>query len=111
MQNPTITIIGLGYVGLPLAVEFGKQFTMKGFDINRPRIDELRGRHDSTLEVDAAELLATPKLGFTCDPAEIATANVYGVTVPTPIDEHKRPDHVLYDLKNVLPTAAGDRRL
>ena len=92
MQNPTIAIIGLGYVGLPLAVEFGKQFTTIGFDINRPRIDELRAGHDATLEVDTAELQATPKLSFTCEPADIAPANVYIVTVPTPIDEHKRPD-------------------
>ena len=111
MQNPTIAIIGPGYVGLPLAVDFGKQFTTIGFDVNRPCIDELRGGHNSNLEDDATELKATPQLSFTCEPAEIAPANVCDVTVPTPIDEHKRQDHVLDDPKKVLPTSASDLHL
>jgi UDP-N-acetyl-D-galactosamine dehydrogenase len=87
-----IAIIGLGYVGLPLAVEFGKKRSVVGFDINQSRIDELQRGHDRTLEVED-ELLAEAKgLSFTANPADLATANVYIVTVPTPIDEYKRPD-------------------
>jgi len=92
MQNPTIAIIGLGYVGLPLAVEFGKKYPTIGFDINRTRIDELNAGKDSTLEVEEAELASTTQLSFASEPADIATANVYIVTVPTPIDKHNRPD-------------------
>lgn len=92
LDNTKIAIIGLGYVGLPLAVEFGKHYDTIGFDINATRIDELRAGHDHTLEVDATELAAASRLGFSGNLAEIEACNVYIVTVPTPIDSAKRPD-------------------
>jgi UDP-N-acetyl-D-galactosamine dehydrogenase len=85
-------VIGLGYVGLPLAVEFGKHFPVIGFDVNSARIAELRAGRDSSLEVDPAELAAAKHLRCTDVEAEIAACNVYIVTVPTPIDEFKSPD-------------------
>jgi UDP-N-acetyl-D-glucosamine/UDP-N-acetyl-D-galactosamine dehydrogenase len=88
----TIAVIGLGYVGLPLAVEFGKARPVIGFDINASRIDALRLRHDTTLEVSKDELTTANQLAFTSDPADLAAASIYIVTVPTPIDSHKRPD-------------------
>lgn len=87
-----IAIIGLGYVGLPLAVEFGKIRPVIGFDINQTRIGALRDGHDSTLEVSGDELSEAAHLSFTTDPADLKEANIYIVTVPTPIDAHKRPD-------------------
>jgi UDP-N-acetyl-D-galactosamine dehydrogenase len=87
-----IAIIGLGYVGLPLAVEFGKIRPVIGFDINQTRIYALREGRDSTLEVSEDELREATHLSFTTDPADLAEANIYIVTVPTPIDAHKRPD-------------------
>ncbi|WP_328701942.1 Vi polysaccharide biosynthesis UDP-N-acetylglucosamine C-6 dehydrogenase TviB [Aestuariimicrobium ganziense] len=84
--------MGLGYVGLPLAVEFAKQFDVVGFDIKPRRVDELRQGHDRTLEVSDEELAQADRLSFTTDPSDIADATVYIVTTPTPIDEHKRPD-------------------
>ena len=87
-----IAIIGLGYVGLPLAVEFGKSRPVIGFDINVRRIEELRAGHDATQEVSAQELASANHLSFTSDPANLAAASIYIVTVPTPIDAHKRPD-------------------
>lgn len=91
-ESTTICICGLGYVGLPLAVEFGKHYKTFGFDINKSRIAELKAGKDSTLEVDSQELSSSKHLQFTFEPNEIKTANVYIVTVPTPVDEHKRPD-------------------
>jgi UDP-N-acetyl-D-galactosamine dehydrogenase len=88
----TIAVIGLGYVGLPLAVEFGKSRRVIGFDINAGRIDALRAGHDATLEVSKDELVASDQLTFTSDPADLAAASIYIVTVPTPIDAHNRPD-------------------
>ncbi len=88
----TIAVIGLGYVGLPLAVEFGKSRSVIGFDINQGRIDALRAGRDTTQEVSADELTAADHLTFTTDPADLAAASIYIVTVPTPIDAHKRPD-------------------
>jgi UDP-N-acetyl-D-galactosamine dehydrogenase len=87
-----IAIVGLGYVGLPLAVEFGKKRSVVGFDINQSRIEELQRGHDRTLEVEDELLAEATGLSFTANPADLATANVYIVTVPTPIDEYKRPD-------------------
>ena len=89
---PIIAIVGLGYVGLPLAVEFGNKFQTIGFDINQARIKELQSGADSTLEVEPQELQAVKQLGFTADLEELRRANVYIVTVPTPIDQHKQPD-------------------
>jgi UDP-N-acetyl-D-galactosamine dehydrogenase len=87
-----LAVIGLGYVGLPLAVEFGKRRKVVGFDINATRIAALKAGHDATLEVSDEELREAAGLHYTTDFADLATANVYIVTVPTPIDEHKRPD-------------------
>lgn len=92
LEDIKLAIIGLGYVGLPLAVEFGKKRPVIGFDINQPRIDALRAGHDSTLEVDDEEMKEAAQLSYTATPADLEVANVYIVTVPTPIDEHKRPD-------------------
>lgn len=85
-------IVGLGYVGLPLAVEFGRKYPTVGFDIDHHRVAELRKRRDSTLEVSAEELAASSQLTFSTDLQDIARCNVYIVTVPTPIDVYKRPD-------------------
>jgi UDP-N-acetyl-D-glucosamine/UDP-N-acetyl-D-galactosamine dehydrogenase len=87
-----LCIVGLGYVGLPLAVEFGKHFHTVGFDLNPARIEELRRGSDSTLEVSATELKQATHLAFTADSREIGDCNVYIVAVPTPIDAAKRPD-------------------
>lgn len=87
-----IGIVGLGYVGLPLAVEFGKKYPTVGFDINKPRIAELKKGKDSTLEVEPELLAEATQLGYSSDLQDIADCNVYIVTVPTPIDDHKRPD-------------------
>ncbi len=87
-----IAVIGLGYVGLPLAVEFGKKYPTVGFDINKKRITELLDGQDATLEVEPEELSRVEKLVFTDLSSQIADCNVYIVTVPTPIDEHKQPD-------------------
>jgi UDP-N-acetyl-D-galactosamine dehydrogenase len=92
LDESKIAIIGLGYVGLPLAVEFSKHFTTIGFDISLGRINELVAGNDSTLEISAAELAAANKLSFVSDVAGIQSCNVYIVTVPTPIDSSKRPD-------------------
>jgi len=85
-------IVGLGYVGLPLAVEFGRHYPTVGFDINCERVAELRRRRDSTLEVSADELATATQLTYSTELQDIANCNVYIVTVPTPIDAHKRPD-------------------
>ncbi len=85
-------IIGLGYVGLPLAVGFGRQLETLGFDIDLARVDELRAHRDHTLEVTTAELEATTRLTFSADADDLTRCNVFIVTVPTPIDDAKRPD-------------------
>ena len=87
-----LAVIGLGYVGLPLAVEFGRTRTVVGFDINRKRIDDLAACVDSTLETTAEELKAAHLLRFTTDIEALRECNCFIVTVPTPIDLHKRPD-------------------
>lgn len=87
-----IGVIGLGYVGLPLAVEFGKKYPVLGFDINQKRVDELTAGHDATLEVSDEELKDIKQLNFSCNKQELASCNVYIVTVPTPIDESNAPD-------------------
>jgi UDP-N-acetyl-D-galactosamine dehydrogenase len=91
-RYPTVAVIGLGYVGLPLAVEFGKVLPTVGFDIDTARILELRAGRDRTLEVGPEELAASEHLRLAHDPADLGTADVYIITVPTPIDDHKRPD-------------------
>lgn len=92
LEATKLAVIGLGYVGLPLAVEFGKHRPVVGFDINTNRISALKAGHDSTLEVDDDELAAAANLSFSNALEDIADCNVYIVTVPTPIDTHKRPD-------------------
>jgi UDP-N-acetyl-D-glucosamine/UDP-N-acetyl-D-galactosamine dehydrogenase len=87
-----LAIIGLGYVGLPLAVEFGKKRNVVGFDINAARVAELRSGRDHTLEVEPEELQAAKHLSYTTDIDDLRSCSVFIVTVPTPIDEHKRPD-------------------
>lgn len=87
-----IGIIGLGYVGLPLAVEFGKVIDVIGFDINRQRIEELRKGHDRTREVEPEELKNSTKLGFSSDISDLKDVNYFIVTVPTPVDKFKKPD-------------------
>ncbi|GAB2649380.1 Vi polysaccharide biosynthesis UDP-N-acetylglucosamine C-6 dehydrogenase TviB [Vibrio panuliri] len=92
IEKAKIGIIGLGYVGLPLAVEFGKKYDTYGFDINPNRIDELKRGHDSTLECSDNELVEATHLKYSSQLEELKQCNVYVVTVPTPIDEHKQPD-------------------
>jgi len=91
-ENPKIGIIGLGYVGLPLAVEFGHKFDCVGFDINQERIDELKAGSDRTLEVSEQELGAASRLSFSAKMEELSECDVFIVTVPTPINKHKQPD-------------------
>ncbi len=92
LEGTRVAIVGLGYVGLPLAVEFGKQYDTTGFDVNPVRIEELRSGHDRTLEVDATELGTATRLRFSANLEDLRDCNVYIVTVPTPIDSAKRPD-------------------
>jgi UDP-N-acetyl-D-glucosamine/UDP-N-acetyl-D-galactosamine dehydrogenase len=92
LSDLKVAVIGLGYVGLPLATEFGKHRTVVGFDIDKARIDALESGHDATLEVSAGELREASHLRFTANVSDIAECNVFIVTVPTPIDVYKRPD-------------------
>ncbi len=91
MENTKIAMIGLGYVGLPLAVEFGKKYPTVGFDINHQRVNELSAGHDHTLEVSDEELKQATYLSYTADVKDLAECTVYIVTVPTPINEYKQP--------------------
>ncbi|MDD2739614.1 MAG: Vi polysaccharide biosynthesis UDP-N-acetylglucosamine C-6 dehydrogenase TviB [Methylomonas lenta] len=92
LNNIKIGMIGLGYVGLPLAVEFGQKYPTVGFDINQHRIKELQSGNDHTLEVSSEELAHATHLTYSASIKDIADCNVYIVTVPTPINEHKQPD-------------------
>jgi UDP-N-acetyl-D-galactosamine dehydrogenase len=92
VEDLKIAVVGLGYVGLPLAVEFGRIRSVVGFDINPKRIEQLRSGEDITLETDPDELAAAGHLTFTTDLSDLRACNCFIVTVPTPIDEHKRPD-------------------
>jgi UDP-N-acetyl-D-galactosamine dehydrogenase len=92
LRNLRIGVVGLGYVGLPLAVEFGRHFRTVGFDIKPQRIAELRKGKDSTLETTRAELKAADRLSFTSNIKDLKSCRVFIVTVPTPIDNYKRPD-------------------
>jgi UDP-N-acetyl-D-galactosamine dehydrogenase len=87
-----IAIIGLGYVGLPLAIEFGKQRPTLGFDISAKRINELKSGKDHTLECSTNELLEARHLSYSADPADLQQAQIFIVTVPTPVDQSNRPD-------------------
>lgn len=91
-DNTKIAVIGLGYVGLPLAVEFGKKFQTIGFDINNARISELANGIDSTLECSSNELSQSSMLNYSSRCEDLKECNIYIVTVPTPVDKHKQPD-------------------
>ena len=92
LSDIKLAIIGLGYVGLPLAVEFGKKRSVVGFDVNQKRIDQLEAGHDLTLETEPDELQAADHLSFSTNLEDLHACNCFIVTVPTPIDQHKRPD-------------------
>lgn len=92
VKGPVIGVVGLGYVGLPLAVEFGKKYETIGFDIDFKRIDSLKAGNDTTLECSAEELATAIHLQLSSNPRHLSRCNFYIVTVPTPIDKHKRPD-------------------
>lgn len=92
LDHIKIAMIGLGYVGLPLAVEFGRRYPTVGFDINPRRVDELAAGTDHTLEVSSEELAQASQLSFSAQLEDIAACNFYIVTVPTPINDHKQPD-------------------
>jgi UDP-N-acetyl-D-glucosamine/UDP-N-acetyl-D-galactosamine dehydrogenase len=92
MKLEKLAVVGLGYVGLPVAVAFGKKLPVVGFDINSKRIAELKSGEDSTLEVEPADLRAADKLTFSDNLEDLRSCNMFIVTVPTPVDDHKRPD-------------------
>lgn len=92
ISNIQICVVGLGYVGLPLAVEFGKHYDVIGFDINQNRIAELRAGRDITLEVTTSELQSAKRLTFSSELSELSSCNIYIVTVPTPVDKVNRPE-------------------
>ena len=92
LEKARLAIVGLGYVGLPLAVAFGRRMPVVGFDINEGRIEELRAGHDRTLEVSSEELKEATQLRYTAELDELRACNVYVITVPTPIDAARRPD-------------------
>lgn len=92
LEDARIAIIGLGYVGLPLAVESASKRDVVGFDIDGARIEALRAGHDSTLEVSREEIRAAKGLRFTPEMSDLAACNLFIVAVPTPIDAHRRPD-------------------
>ena len=103
VQDKKIAIIGLGYVGLPLAVEFGKTRSTLGFDISTRRIDELRLGRDSTLEVTEEEMTSAAHLAFSCDANDLGGCSIFIVTVPTPIDDVNRPDLTPIIKANIKP--------
>ena len=92
LEEERIAVIGLGYVGLPVALSFGRKLPTVGFDIRQRRIDELKRGHDETMEVTAEQLAAATKLEMTADPAKLVDCTFYIVAVPTPIDHNNRPD-------------------
>jgi len=92
LEDARVAVIGLGYVGLPLAVEFGKRYETLGFDIDEARVGRLQQGNDSNGECEPAESAAATRLQLSADPQALGDRNVYIVTVPTPVDEHKRPD-------------------
>src|SRR4029078_9629673 len=107
-KDSRIGIIGLGYVGLPLAVEFGKRYPTVGFDIKAPRIEELKAGRDATLETTSEELAAAKHLSFTTNKADLKTCNTFIVTVPTPVGKNNRP--VLSPLKGASETVRSVRK-
>ena len=113
--SPRVTVIGLGYVGLPLAVALAKQFATCGLDVDTRRIAELEGGHDRTGEIEPARL-ATSTLALTSDPTACPPSDFYIVTVPTPIDGANRPDLRIIEAASrtvgaMLPAAVAEGRL
>jgi UDP-N-acetyl-D-glucosamine/UDP-N-acetyl-D-galactosamine dehydrogenase len=102
-ENIKIAIIGLGYVGLPLAVEFGKKYNVLGFDINQNRIDELANGYDRTQEMNSDDLKSIEKLSFSSNQEALRSCSIFIVTVPTPIDKFKKPD--------LIPLLAASRTI
>ncbi len=94
-RQSTLAVIGLGYVGLPLAIEFGRIRPTVGFDLRRARIEELRAGRDTTLEVEASDLTAAKHLSYACAPSDLRGCSIFIVAVPTPIDRANRPDLTL----------------
>lgn len=92
LSESKLAIVGLGYVGLPLAVEFGKKFPTIGFDINPRRIGELKSGRDGTLELTSEEMQEATQISYTDNLCDLKQCNVFVVTVPTPVDKHTRPD-------------------
>ena len=92
LEDARICVLGLGYVGLPLAAAFGRHFDTLGYDLDAGRIDELVHGHDRTLELDADDLASSPRLSFSAEASDLGGRNVFVVTVPTPIDQARRPD-------------------
>ena len=105
IENLRIAVVGLGYVGLPLAVEFGKRFETIGFDINEARVKALSTGYDSTMEIDSDQLKSSKNLIFRSDVNDIKDCNIFIITVPTPIDNHKNPD--LTPLKRASEAVGG----
>lgn len=105
LTGKKIAVIGLGYVGLPLAVEFGKKYSVLGFEINKHRVEELITGYDRTLEISSDELKETSRLSFSSDLADLKTCQIFIVTVPTPIDQYNSPDITL--LLKASQTVAG----
>jgi UDP-N-acetyl-D-galactosamine dehydrogenase len=105
MSTTKIGVIGLGYVGLPLAVEFGKKIDVVGFDIDEARIEELKKGYDRTMEVERDELELSTKLTYSADVNDLKRVNYYIITVPTPVDEFKKPD--LRPLQSASKTVGG----
>jgi len=91
IENIKIAVVGLGYVGLPLLVEFGKRYPTLGFDLNSERINTLKQQQDTTLQLNSEELVAAVYAEYSTTPSDLADCNVFIVTVPTPVDHHKRP--------------------
>src|SRR5262245_35522753 len=92
LEQEKIAVIGLGYVGLPVALSFGRKLLTVGFDIRQHRVDELKRGHDETMEVTSEQLAGAHKLELTADAARLADCTFYIVAVPTPIDDNNRPD-------------------
>ena len=97
LENINLAVIGLGYVGLPLAMKFAKVRTVVGYDINSARISDLKMGFDSTMEVNEKEILKADTLHFTSDPSDLKECNCYIITVPTPISSLKKPDTSLLE--------------
>ncbi len=108
LEKTKIGVIGLGYVGLPLAVEFGKQYPTVGFDISAARIEELRRGVDATRETEPQDLAAAAQLSFSAERDDLEDCNVFVVTVPTPIGPSKRPE--LTPLKRASETVGQSLR-